>query len=68
MARLAPAAAVAALARALALSVALEAAQALGGAQPVAPVAVPAVRVGVKGELVQRAIGALEGGEQPWLC
>ena len=50
-------------------SVALGAAQALGGAQPVAPVAVPAVRVGVvTGELVQMATGALEGAAQPWLC
>lgn len=70
VALLAPAAPAApAPAQAVPQSVALGAAQALGGAQPVALVAVPAVRVGVvTGELVQMATGALEGAAQPWLC
>lgn len=61
--------ALAPLAPAAPQSAALGAAQALGGAQPVAPVAAPAARVGVgTGELVQMATGALEGAAQPWLC
>lgn len=70
VALLAPAAPAApAPAQAVPQSVALGAAQALGGAQPMALVAVPAVRVGVvTGELVQMATGALEGAAQPWLC
>ena len=72
VALLVPAPAARARARAAPQSV-LGAAQALGGAQPVAPVApvaAPAVEVGVvTGEqLVQMATGALEGAAQPWLC